>query len=41
MQPSYYMVRPHPDLRGRWAVMHRVPGTSTLHVDADAHRRRA
>ena len=32
----YYLVRPHPALRGRWAVMHRVPGTSALHVDADA-----
>lgn len=32
----YYLVRPHPAIRGRWAVMHRVPGTSALHVDADA-----
>lgn len=33
---AYYQVRPHPTLRGRWAVVHRVPGTDTLHIDADA-----
>lgn len=32
----YYTVRRHPTLAGRWAVVHRVPGTDTLHIDADA-----
>ena len=36
MASSYYTVRPHPHLSGRWAVVHRVPGTGVLHIDADA-----
>lgn len=36
MPTPYYTVRPHPTLRGRWAVMHRVPGTDTWHIDGDA-----
>lgn len=36
MAASYYTVRLHPRLAGRWAVVHRVPGTDVLHIDADA-----
>lgn len=36
MADTYYTVRPHPQLAGRWAVVHRVPGTGVLHIDADA-----
>ena len=36
MADTYYTVRPHPQLSSRWAVVHRVPGTGVLHIDADA-----
>lgn len=32
---------PHPLPTGRWAVVHRVPGTETLHVDAECLTERA